>query len=64
MSHLNQIIDLRAPVDMGFSNARPIDTGIGLHFDIVFDHGWTGLRDLLPVTRIIFGEAKSIGTHY
>src|SRR5882672_13070 len=64
MAHLNQIIDLSAASDMSFANARSIDAGIGLHFDVVFDHCWAGLHDLLPLTGIIFGKAKAIGSKY
>jgi len=60
MSHLHQIVDLRAVGDHCCAYARAIDAGIGLNFDVIADTYWTRLRNLLPRAIVTFGEAEAI----
>src|SRR5580693_7835986 len=60
MAHLHQIVDLRAPGNMGFADAGAVDTRVGLDFYVIFDDDGHRLRDLMPVTKIIFREAEAV----
>src|ERR1700690_39689 len=62
MTDLHQIIDLGAAPDPGFLHARPVDTRVGLDFDVILDDHRLGLHDLVPVGRVIFREAEAIGS--
>src|ERR1700722_9719140 len=63
MSDLDQVVDFRAAGDTGFADAGAIDAGIGLEFDVVFNHDRHRLRDFAPMPELIFSEAKSIAAN-
>src|SRR5262249_15134467 len=57
---LNQIVDLGVAPDAGFVQAAAVNAGIGLDFDIVFNHELADLRDLVPVSVVVLGEAEAV----
>src|SRR5258708_28307893 len=61
VADLNQVVDLYAAADAGFADAGAVDAGVGLNFHVVFDDDRGGLRDLVPVPVVSFGEAEDIG---
>ena len=62
MTDLHQVIDLNAAADAGFAYAGSVDAGVGLNFHVVFDYDWSWLRNLVPLSVVSLGEAKSVGT--
>ena len=64
MTNLDQIVDFRSASNTGFADARAINAGIRLHFYFIFNHSWSGLHDFVPLSLVIFREAKSIGADH
>ena len=64
MSNLHQVVDLRTARNARFADAGPIDTGISLDFNIVFNHGRAGLHDLVPMTFAILRKAETVASDY
>src|ERR1700733_4927547 len=60
MTHLNEVIYLRAGVNTGFADGGSVDAGIGLDLDVVFDDRGAGLEDLVPGAVGLAGEAEAV----
>src|SRR5205809_64861 len=62
-SNLHQVINLGTAPNARFAQGGAINAGVGLDFNVVLNHHFAGLRNLLPASIIIFGKAKAIGPH-
>src|SRR5208283_5924296 len=60
VADLDQVVDLRAAPNAGFANAGAVDAGVGLDLDVAFDDHVAGLTDIVPVSRVVLGEAKPV----
>src|SRR6266852_51321 len=56
----NKVIDLAAAPDPRFPDSSAVHTGIGLHFDVVFEHRRTGLLHFVPRAIFLLVEAEAI----
>ena len=63
VTDLNQIVNLRARRNMSLTDAGAIDAGISLDLDIIVQHRWTRLHNLVPLPRITLGEAKAVSAY-
>src|ERR1700678_2876347 len=63
MPNLHEIIDLDPASNAGFAHAGPVDAGVGLNLDVIFNHHWSWLRDLVPMSVASLGEAKAIASN-
>src|SRR5579864_9138679 len=45
---------------MSVTDAGAVDAGISLDFHVIVDDDWHGLRNLVPVAEIIFGESETV----
>jgi hypothetical protein len=45
---------------MSLTDAGAIDAGISLDLDIIFQHRWTRLHNLVPLPAIILGESEAV----
>src|SRR6266516_6100038 len=63
MSNLHEVVDLRAARNACFSDAGAIHAGVCLNLDVVFDHCWTGLHNLVPAACIVFRKAEAVAAH-
>ncbi len=61
VADLHQIVDLRAAADVSFAHAGAVDAGVGLDLDVVFNHHRLGLRNLVPASSVVLGEAEAVG---
>lgn len=64
MTYLYEIVYLYSTSNVSPANAGTINTGIGLHFHIVFDHDRRRLWDFVPSALGSLGEAKAISADY
>ena len=60
MADLRQVVDLHSIANVGFPNARPVDASVDLHLDIIAQNRWASLNDLVPMSFVVFGEAKTV----
>ncbi len=60
MADLGEIVDLYACSDAGFADAGAVYAGVGLDLHGVFKNGRTGLHDLVPCSRVVFGKAEAV----
>lgn len=60
MTYLNEIIDLCPGLDARLSNGSPVDAGISLDFNVVFEDSRAGLKNLVPGSIGLFGKAEAI----
>ena len=63
VTDLNQIVDLRPRRNMSLTDAGAIDAGISLDLDIIVQHRWTRLHNLVPLPGIILGETKAVSAY-
>ena len=61
VAHLNQVVNLCPPAQARFAYGGAIDAGMGLHLNVILDHGGAGLHNLVIRTVILLGEAETIG---
>ena len=64
MSHLHQVIDLDASAQARFADRGPVDAGVGLHFNAVFDDHGPGGRDLVIRAVGLLGEPEAVGPNH
>ena len=63
MSNLHEVVDLCAARNACFSDAGAIHAGVCLNLDVVFNHCWTGLHNLVPAACIVFRKAEAVAAH-
>src|ERR1700722_4240273 len=63
VTHLDQIIDLGAPPDAGFSYRCAVDHAVRLNFHIVLDDGDAGLAHLVPTPIGVARETVAIAAY-
>ena len=64
VSHLHQIVDLGPAFDAGLAHAGAVHAGVGLEFDIVLQHRWPGLHDLMPRALVILGKSEAVAADH
>src|SRR5262245_53705802 len=64
MPDLDQIVDLRATPDAGFSNRRTIDRGVGADLHVVFEYDNTGLDDLVVAAVVPLRVSVAVGSNF
>src|SRR5437899_2243346 len=64
MSHLDQVVDLRAAGNARFPDAGAVNAGVGLNFNVIFNDRRPGLYDLVPVAVVVFSEAEPVAAYY
>ena len=69
VTDLDQIVDLGAAADPGFTDGRTVDGAAAAHFNTVFEHNKTGLGHLAPAVGSrhkpeALGSNNSIGMHH
>ena len=62
VADLDQIVNLRAAGDAGFSDTGAIDAGICLNFHFVFKDCRAGLDDLVPAAGIVSGKTEAVSS--
>src|SRR5258708_22995377 len=60
MTNLHEIIDLAAVADLRCANCCSIHAGIGLDVDAIANPHRPGLRNLLPLSLVVFRESETI----
>ena len=61
MPDLDQVVDLGAVADLGGADGGAVDGGVGLDIDAAAQIDGAGLRNLLPVSLLVLGEAEAVG---
>src|SRR5690348_6051045 len=64
VTDLHQIVDLSAAADASFFHAGTVHAGVGLDFHVIFEDDRLRLRDLVPMSRVVFGEAETVGPNH
>ena len=62
VSDKDQVVDFCAVADARFADGGAVDAGVGLNFDVVFEHGGARLDDFVPGAVLAFGEAEAVGS--
>src|SRR5690242_347737 len=56
----HQIVELGAFADARFTHSGPIDAGVGLHLNVVFQHSGAGLQHFVPGAVFLLGVAQAV----
>src|ERR1041385_2285417 len=64
MADLHQIVNFGAASDTCLSHAGPVNTGVRLNLDIVFDYGRARLHDFPPQAFVVFRKTEAIATDH
>ena len=60
VADLDEIVDLGAVADFGCADGSAVNGGVGLYVNAAADANGAGLRNLLPVTLLVFGKAEAV----
>jgi len=60
VANQDEVIELGAAADARFADGGAVHAGIGLHFDVIFEHRGAGLRHFVPGAVFLFGEAEAV----
>src|SRR5712692_812470 len=60
MPDQDKIVELRSASNPSLAYSGAVHARIGLHFDVIFEDGWPGLRHFVPGAIFLFREAKAI----
>src|SRR5467141_2170361 len=64
MANEDKVVDFGAACYAGLPDCSPVDTGVSLHLDVVFEHGGASLKHLVPCTVSLFGKTKSVAADH
>jgi hypothetical protein len=64
MAYLHEVVDLRAATDSRFADARAVNAGVRLDFDVIFDNCRAGLDNFMPFSAVILGEAVAVRAYH
>ena len=62
VTNQDEVIELGAAADACFADSGAVDAGVCLNFDIIFQHGGSGLRHFVPRTILLFCETQAVPT--
>src|SRR5262249_20604194 len=60
MRDLDEVVNLGVTADARLAQAAAVDAAVRLDLHVVFDYHLPRLRNLVPVTLVVFREAKTI----
>jgi hypothetical protein len=63
MADENEVVELGPATNASFADGGAVNAGIGLDFDVVFQHGRSGLMHLVPASVLLVSKAKAISTN-
>jgi hypothetical protein len=61
VAYLHEVIDLGSGVNAGLADGGAVDAGVGLDFNGIFENCGAGLKNLVPGTVGLAGEAEAVG---
>src|SRR2546429_6358122 len=64
MANEDKVVDFGAACDAGLPDGSPVDTGVSLHLDVVFEHRGARLKHFVPSTVSLFGKTKSVAANH
>ncbi len=62
VTNQDEVIELGAAADARFADGGAVDASVCLNFDIIFQHGGSGLRHFVPRTIFLFCETQAVPT--
>src|SRR5260370_12796929 len=64
MANEDKVVDFGTACYAGLPDCSPVDTGVSLHLDVVFEHGGAGLEHLVPCTVSLFCKTQSVAANH
>src|SRR5437879_2082199 len=64
MANEDKVVDFGAACYAGLPDGSPVDTGVSLHLDVVFEHGGAPLKHFVPSPVAPFGKTKAVAANH